>query len=560
MKCCYYSAYGMSYTLRLFFFCSALLCCQHYLYSQPPNTLKLPKMNIAPGGYDTLGYKLGATLADDASGVVEKVIDPEKYLLGPNDVLTIAIQTAEPLIKDVPVSPDAKVVIPSVGAVDVRDLTLAEAQKRIVQAVMKVYKAASVDVVLKKLKTFKVAVSGAVRMPSMITATSADRVSELISKAGGLLVNASSRKIRVRRSDTLSFSVDLLRFYTFGDDDANPTLHGGDKIFVPFTTETEYIPVQGDVNQPGDYEFVEGDSLLTMIRFAQGLSPISFADSIEISRFEESGLKVQHVFLDVSAFQKNPSNSAITGNIPLRIGDRVYVRKRSDVLFRHEVAISGGVRYPGRYSINKGEDRLRDLINRAGGFTNDAAMEAGVLIRRKDIIWSDREYDRLRKLEPEQMTDREKRYFQTKSSENLGLVSVDFTKIFDNASINNNPLLIDQDSIDIPRAREYVNIIGRVNKPGRIAYSKNMNYLDYITRAGGFGFRADENEVIVQKSTGEQHRAKDFSYRLEPGDNILVPEETDVKFIDVFTKALTITSQVATIVGVILGVVFAAKN
>jgi hypothetical protein len=81
-----------------------------------------------------------------------------------------------------------------------------------------------------------------------------------------------------------------------------------------------------------------------------------------------------------------------------------------------------------------------------------------------------------------------------------------------------------------------------------------------VRSAGGFGLRADEDEVLIQKVSGELHRAIDYSARMDPGDNILVPEQSDVKFVDIFTTALSITAQLATIVGVVLGVVFAYRR
>jgi hypothetical protein len=168
--------------------------------------------------------------------------------------------------------------------------------------------------------------------------------------------------------------------------------------------------------------------------------------------------------------------------------------------------------------------------------------------------------DRLSKMKPENMNEYETRYYRTKTSENMGLVSVDFEKIFSSSSADANPLLVNMDSVYVPRSTNYVTLIGRVIKPGRVPFRTSSTYLDYIKSAGGFGLRADEEEVLIQKVSGELHRAIDYSARMDPGDNILVPERSDIKFVDIFKTALSITAQLATIVGVVLGVVFAYRN
>lgn len=528
-----------------------------FLIAQPSNFIKLPKPTFSPGGYDTVGLKQSMSIADESAGVIDRPVNPSKYRVGPNDVFTINIMMAQPAVIDVTVSPEGIALIPMVGAVNIKDKTLTDAYEAMSKLIRSTYKASTVDIVLKKLKQFKVTVAGAVRKPVIVTATSVDRVSEVLEKAGGLLKDASSRKITLSHTDSTTEFADLLRYYTIGDDSNNPYVQGGDVIYVPFTSDHDYITISGDVRQPGIYEFVDGDKLSTMLRFAQGVTSVADIDSIEIARYEESGLRVQRFRVSAKGLLTSPSG--IQSDVLLRYGDKIYVRQRSGVFAKREVSIDGGVRFPGRYAINSNEDRLSAILERAGGLTEDASIEGGVLVRRKDVTYYDRELDRLSKLTPDKMSDNELQYYKVKSAEYIGLVSVDFSKAL-SGSGQNNPLLIDQDSIYIPRSRNYVIMVGRVNKPGRIGYKKGWGYAEYVREAGGYGYRADEDGIVIQKTTGEQHNAQQSSYAIEPGDNIIVPEKKEVKFYDVFKEALTITAQLATIVGVVLGVVFALRR
>jgi hypothetical protein len=84
--------------------------------------------------------------------------------------------------------------------------------------------------------------------------------------------------------------------------------------------------------------------------------------------------------------------------------------------------------------------------------------------------------------------------------------------------------------------------------------------MDYIIKAGGFGYRADESETFIAKSKGEIFLAKDMKYELEPGDVILVPPKKELSFAEIFTQAITTFAQLATIAGVVFSIILAQRN
>jgi protein involved in polysaccharide export with SLBB domain len=214
--------------------------------------------------------------------------------------------------------------------------------------------------------------------------------------------------------------------------------------------------------------------------------------------------------------------------------------------------IAGEVKYPGVYAINKDDSKISDILTRAGGFTDEASVEATVLVRQKEMEKVDREMERLSRTPYSEMSKNERRYFQSRIAEQKGLMAVDFKRIMQNPSADDNIMLFDEDSLFVPHEKNYVNVQGRVNNPGMIIHNPALTYLDYINLAGGFGFRADQNETLIVKSKGEQFLAKDMNYKIETGDNILVPPESEVTFFEVFTTTLTIVAQIVTILGVVL--------
>jgi protein involved in polysaccharide export with SLBB domain len=521
------------------------------VFSQSP-LIRLPKPQFSTGGYDTLGQKIATTIAQESSGLLDVEINPDEYFVGPNDVFSVSLVNAQPINYNIIVAPDGQLVVPGIGSIKTTGKTLTEVYSAVSSEIKKIYKVQEVLISLSKIKQFKVSVIGSVVKPGLITSSSVDRVSEVLDKIGGVLSNASLRRITITRSDGTILKADLQRFAAFGDRKDNPTVHSGDVISVPFSDQSNVISIVGDVLNPGEYEYLKGDNLGLILSFAQGTRLTAQADSIEIARYDERGLQKQSIFVS--------SNNSQSQLFELKAGDNLYVRNQSGKYELKEVAIDGGVLYPGRYTINRAESRVADIIKRAGGLRSDALLSSGLLFRRKDAKYYDRELERLRKLTPEQMTEREKRYYQVKSTENIGLVSMDFSKVMSAGTSQDNPILIDKDSIYIPYSVDYVNVIGRVNQPGRVPYIKSSTLNDYVRSAGGFGFRADPDYVMIQISTGEQYLASEYTKPILPGDVIIVPESKDVKFYDVFKEAVTITAQLATVVGVVLGVVFALRR
>ncbi|MBI5324737.1 MAG: SLBB domain-containing protein [Ignavibacteriae bacterium] len=501
---------------------------------------------------DTLAIQRAHDLAKESAGLQEKEIDPNKYILGPGDEFNIMVLGAKTLEVEATISPEGKLIIPEIGTVNLKGKTLAEADTLIRKQALRIFKNNEVNLGLKKLREFKVIVSGAVRKPGIVPATAVDRVSEVIEKAGGLKYNSSIRKISLYRTEPNEcLKVDLLRFYMTNDKESNPTVIGGDHIVIPTSNIKESIGIYGEIGFEGDFEYVEGDSLSTLIKFGQGFLESSFLDSVEIARFRPNTSYIDRWTVNISSWRKKfDTASFLEGDFPLFTGDRVFIRQIVNWNNDKMVAITGEVNYPGYYAINIGETKVRDILNRAGGVTDNGALESALMIRKAEIQKTDPQMERLYRTPYSEMSENERRYFQAKIVEKKGMMAIDFEKINSNQNSSDNILVMDKDSIFVPQKRNFVNVQGRVNNPGMVIYNPNLQWLDYINLAGGFGFRADDGETLIVKPKGEQFLAENMNYTIEPGDNILVPPEAESDF--TFYTGLTIVTQLVTIVGVIL--------
>jgi len=488
-------------------------------------------------------------------GLIDGSIDPKKYIVGPGDEFTLNVNIAKSESMKAVVSPDGRLLINGIGAVEVDGLKLESVYTRIEDKLKSRYNSDEISVVLSDIRKFKVVVSGDTYTQVTVPATSTERVNEVINKAGGLEETSSMRRIKLIRKDTV-IEVDLLMFFNVGDKESNPYVQGGDQIIVPPYNQQSTIGINGEVPKPLELEYKDGDKLSDLIKLSHGFLKSADLKSVEITRLGNDGKTIDKIYSDVSSWENKLYTSTILdGDLVLKPGDRVYIKKMKNWNVPSYVKITGEVNYPGKYTIELGKTRISDIIERVGGFNENAYISASTLIRQKEKEREDLQLTRLEKMDRSEMTTSELKYYQAKINERRGLMAVNFNNAVTDPTSVDNILLQDRDSIIVPEKIDFINVQGRVNNPGNVQYNEKFNYLDYIALAGGFGYRADNDETFVTKSKGEQFLAEDFNYKLEPGDTILVPPEEDVTFFEVFSTALTIATQLVTVVGVVITIV-----
>ena len=482
--------------------------------------------------------------------VVEVPVSDTSYVVGPGDILSISIFGTEFYSFSVPVNSDGTIVIPRLGTVSVRSSTLRDVRDRIHAKLRQDVRRADIIISLEKARQVKVTVAGAVRRPGIVVLPSTARVSEALTAAGGAVKDTTAmRNIVVRRTDGSEVRADLLRYMRIGDLEANPFVSGGDRIYFP--PKDQQVGLFGAVGMEGRVDYVPGERLYDLIDASQGLRASAFLDSVVVVRFREDDVNTDRFFLDLRDY---PDDQTV--NIPLKAGDYIFVRARPQFQQHRLVLIIGEVRHEGSYSIELGETNLSDLIRRAGGFTPEASLEEAVVIRKPPENEKDAEFERLQKIPAADMREDEYEYFKARSREKIGMMVVDFKRLFLEGDSTQDIIMREGDRIEVPKEKNYIRIIGRVNNPGNVIFHEGWSYMDYINTIGGFGWRADDGDVrVVKARTGELVDAGDQEdYELEPGDTIWVPEVPKTQFWEVAFTALGVISQIAGIVGIVIAV------
>ena len=484
---------------------------------------------------------------------MEEPVDENEYVVGPNDVFLFMIPGVTPT--QLPVTPEAKLIIPNVGEIDVRDRTLAEVKK----LVGKAFGSMRPSLNLLYPRQFLVTVLGAVQFPGPFVSSSVLRLDKIVTMANippsnlpvelrKPLPGFSKRRIILRRKGQPERMVDLEKYYAFHTSSENPMLREGDVVVVPpLSIDQQSISVYGAVNAPKQFEYRQGDSLTMLITFAQGFTADADSTNIELTRLSSDATSAETQILDITAILRGEK-----ADVPLVVNDRILVRRKVDRRRDYKVHVRGEVRLPGMYAITPDSTRLSDIVKRAGGFTEFAQLASAEVVRKQltpegetldmgfEALWNARMNDQL-------VTPEERAYYDLEARLRRGTVAVDFVRVFERNDRSGDILLQDGDIVFVPNTQKNVYVYGQVGRPGFVSFKAGENIHYYISQAGGFGEEADDAGTRVIKSlTREWVEPSDTM--IEPGDFVWVPKEIRYPT----SYYLNLISQAASFISVVL--------
>ncbi len=479
------------------------------------------------------------------------IINEHEYILGPGDRLFISISGIQELDYNLTISQEGNIFLPKVGLIDLKNCTLDVAKSKIKKEINDYFKNVDIQISLADLKRIKVSLLGDVRKTDTFVLPGNSRLIDLISASEGLNKTSNLRDIEIVNTNGIKKSYDLLKYLRFADRNNNPLLEEGSAVIVDKVDKV--VSIYGEVKYPGVYEYLPEESAEGLIELAGGFITGAKTDSIEIVKFDKNA------FNQYSLYYSNAD--LVSKKIILDNNDQVFVRKLPHYFIYNYVDVRGWVKYPGFYKIIEDKTTLKDIINEAGGFIKDASLKDASLTRTMGTVEYDPEFERLKQIPRKDMTDDEYDYFKAKSREREGKVVVDFVELFRKNNESENIILKKGDVIEIPEAKNYITLIGQVVNPGNIIYQKDLTVKDYIKLAGGYGWRAKENDVrVIRANSGEWIYASDID-SLNPGDEIWVPENPPApRFWDVFTTSLQVVGEVASIVAATVAIIVASRK
>ena len=395
----------------------------------------------------------------------------------------------------------------------------------------------------------RVEITGAVFRPGTFELEKDLTLKGLINKADGIKEDAFLNRgyiSRLNADNSLSLlSFDLEKVLNGSESDIS--LQREDRVTISsiFDLREEYkVTIQGEVRQPGTFNFADNMSLEALIQIAGGFREGATPNRIEISRriknsdVTSSSAKTAEVFTLNVAQNLRLQDSAFV----LQPFDIVTIRNSEGYQVQKQVKVIGEVLYPGIYTVTRKDERISDLIKRAGGLSPLAYVQGASLkrngnqeVRTQDSLEREKEerakllnLNRLKEAGARDTTSIEKDLQILRSD----LVGINLEQILKKPVSREDLILEDGDVIRIPRQLQTVRITGEVLQPNSIVYNRGKRFKNYINGAGGFSFNAYKKGAYIVYSNGAVEAARRFLFfnnypEVRPGAEIFVPKRAE---------------------------------
>ena len=470
------------------------------------------------------------------------------YTLGPGDeVEVVYFGNRQEKLKTI-INKDGSVNLPALGPINVGGLTFSQAQKVVEGAVESSLLGTKVSISIGKLRSITVYMLGESYKPGAYTLSAMSNVSNALFISGGVTEGGSLRNIEVRRNGEIVGVYDFYDFLLNGNTTSGVKLEDGDAIFIPFIQDK--VKLGGSFKRPGYFEIIQGETLEDVISFAGGFkSEVVDSSIIEISSIDHSvgERSIQY-------------SSKIDTNFSQKIkdGDSINVSHRQGLISR-SIELKGEFRNPGVYSILPG-DRILDVIDRAGGYTDEAYSE-GIVFLRKQVAKKQKESflrsaDELERTMINIISSGQipniteftlaplgQLIARLRSEEPIGRQVVNFDYLTMKSDISSNIYAQDGDEIFVPRRPESLYIVGEVLNSTTLRYDPSNSVQDYIRMAGGLNDQADKDRMFIIYPNGSAEIINNSLFRrnssIVPGSTIVVSR--DSRAFDVYSVLEIVT-------------------
>lgn len=211
------------------------------------------------------------------------------YRVGPGDVLSVTVYDNEDLATKVRVSTAGTIVMPLIGQIEVKDLSINEITEKITRMLSDGYLVnPQVNVFVEEFRSKKVVVLGSVKTPGLVELSGPTNFLELLSKSGGLDKDAGDTATITRQGSGDAKEVvviDLRALVDRGDLSQNLQINDGDSVFV---SRSGMCYITGEVEEPGTYPCGAGTTVLKLVALAKGFTGKASKSSINIVRLVDN--------------------------------------------------------------------------------------------------------------------------------------------------------------------------------------------------------------------------------------------------------------------------------
>lgn len=394
----------------------------------------------------------------------------------------------------------------------------------------------------------RVQVDGAVFRSGFYELTPGMTVMQLLDKADGIKEDAFMTRAYINRLNPDNtqrlISFDLQKLLDGQIEDI--VLRREDKVIVTsiFDLRDEInINIDGEVRKPGKFQFADDMTLGNAIHMAGGLTDAANIERVEIARrIRKNTNERDSILSELLLVKFNSKEEALESDFILKPFDIVNIRTSTGYQFQKQVRIEGEVKFPGVYTLVTKDEKISDLIKRAGGFTEFAYLEGASLQRvatNSEIAVQTAKTNDGDSLTTNMEVESEEvrssilnKVKDGRAETDLyfnNYIGIELERIVKKKDSKYNILLQEGDILTVPRQLQTVKVVGQVLSPISVVYVKGKSLKYYVNQAGGFTSKAHKSKTFIQYANGAvkgtQRGLGRIYPEVKPGSEIVVPEE-----------------------------------
>jgi protein involved in polysaccharide export with SLBB domain len=515
-------------------------------------------------GSGLLQTEVGGQLSDDKMLQTETLpigntINADYYIMGPGDMLSLQVFPFMASPKNVYVTPDCSILLPRIGELNLLNMTLTQVRDTISKLYQKANQSAKAFVTLRDARKCLINIKGNVTTPSIYTLPASYQVSTAITFANrfsnkeseisltqmesvlkiqerqkeaerlfsssGLALESQfwRRNIKILHNDGTSQIVDLEKATVLRDPSSDPFIKEGDEIIVPYDDQYySEISISGAVVRPVMVPYKKGDKASLLLKFGYGLTDDVNIHDVKLflpGSGKEINLKIDSTMHLLSQdYNLEPGSKIIVGQFnnfePPQYGT---------------VTVKGNIKSPGSYLIKLRETRLKEIIERAGGFTEKAYLPLAKVMRRQErtstLVDPRKEIYETFQYSDLKSDDTNRFYLDIQYKKPI--VASDINSLYNNNTEIDNVMLQDGDIIIIPASPGYIEVMGQVKNPGIVEFQEGKSMSWYIERTGGYAEGSEKNRARIIRGRTNVWIEGNEETLVFAGDRIYVPRIPD---------------------------------
>lgn len=415
----------------------------------------------------------------------------------------------------------------------------------------------------------RVIIEGSVFRPGQYELTNNLTLSQLIQKSEGLKEDAYTKRGLLYRTNA-DLSKQIIAFDVaaiLNNKDNDILLIKDDSVAIASAKDfqqTYTITVEGEVKSAGVYEYYKGITLKDVLYQSGGFTDAASSQHIEVARRVLTDSANTIIIAQVLETNVENDLSFKGEEFLLQPWDVISIRTNPNYKQQIKVKIEGEVLYPGTYVLSTKEDKVSDILQRAGGLTPQADKNGANIIRINTSNLKNDATDRIKKIKD--IRDSSSNLIDELQNETV-TIGLHLDEILSNQKNNlENLQLQSGDIIKVPKQKNVVKINGEVMFPTEIVFKEGASIQYYIDKAGGFTDNAKRKRLYVLNANGNAQKTKKFLFfRRYPivsnGSEILVPKLPDnIKKGLTTAEWLAVASGMASIAGIAVSIINVSKK